>query len=409
MARWRVYIKPFDDDGEYQSDWTEVTSDVIELGSPKQGIDNTEFDVGVIKNSGFNITLRNDHGHYSEVNILTSIFRFTRKNTLIKITWDIRDYDLVCGFFQCGREPLGGEYLVFTGVINEVTSVSNIQYQQAVFSVLGFDSLLNEIDVPYSSINNGDTLSAMLYAMINQAPFTDHVSVSLSNITPGTDLAIDDKSSLENKTVGKVLKNILLAAQSVLFIKDGTVFVTDRTASEGTAFTFYGQASDRIENIISVPKYRDGMNRVFNHWIWTDVPAVVARDLTSITRYGTLEKEIKCELISDSSTSKIQTILNANRDEFSFPKRELDVETPIWYGTLALNILDRVVIDYPTVYIAADGGDIPRYDLAHIYDGTVRYPFEQWSLTIGTETDFKIVGKKIDVKKHTITFSLREN
>lgn len=406
MARWRVYVKPFGEDGEYLSDYIEVTKDVASLGSPKQGIDNTEFDIGVVKNSGFNITLRNDHGKYSDVTELRSIFRTTRKNSLIKITWDIRSYDLIAGFFSVGEEVLGGEYVVFEGLINEVTSVSNISAQQATFSVLGFESLLNEIEVPYSSISNGQNLSAVIYALLNQAPFNERVTVSLSNITPGTDLAIDDKTSLENKSVGQVLKDLLLIANSVLYIKSGTVYVTSRDASSTLMFTFYGQASRSIENVINIPKYRDGMNRVFNLWQWEETSSV-ARDTTSITRYGVKPKAMRNELIADASTSKIATILEANRDEFSFPKVELELETPIWYDTLALNILDKVNIDYPTIYIPFDGGDLPRYGLDY-YDGTARYPYEQWSLTLNTDTYFKIMSRKLDVTKQTITFGLRE-
>lgn len=406
MARFRVYVKPFSDDGTYVADFREVTSDVISLGNPKQGIDNTDFDVGVIKNSGFNITLRNDHGYYSDVSELRSIFRYTRKNSLIRITWDIRDYDLICGFFQCGREPLGGEQEIFNGIINEVTSAANIGQQQASFAILGFESLLDEIETPYASISNGNTFSAVIYACLNQAPFNERVTVSLSNINPFLDLAIDDKSSLENKTVGQVLKDLLLGACSVLYIKNGIVYVDSREETPLNQFTFYGQATQAIENVINIPKYRDGMNRVFNLWTWEDT-AFDARDTTSLDRYNVRPKSMKLELINDGSSSKIGQILDANRDEFSFPKIELELETPIWYDTLALNILDQVAIDYPTIFIPYDGGVLPRYGLTY-YDGTARYPFEQWSLTIDSDTPFKIMGKRIEIKKQTIVFNLRE-
>lgn len=407
MARWRVYIKPFDDDGNYLADYIEVTADVASLGSPKQGIDNTEFDVGVVKNSGFNITLRNDHGLYSDVAELRSIFRTTRKNTLIKITWDIRDYDLICGFFQCGYEPLGGEYLVFEGLINEVTSVADIAAQQATFSILGYESLLNEIAVPFDSISNGDLFSDILYAMLNQTPFTDHVTVDVANINPSNDLAIDSKASLENKTVGQVLKNILLGANSVLYLKNNTVYVVEREPDGSVLKTFHGQASRDLEDILNIPKFRDGMNRVFNTWQWDEVDNIVARDTSSISRNGIVPKKMKLDLIDGTSTIKIQSILDANRDEFSHPKIELELETPVWYDTLALNILDKVNIEYPTIFIPWDGGDLPRYGI-DIYDGTARYPYEQWALTIPAETEFKIMNRKVDIKKQTITFGLRE-
>lgn len=407
MARFRVYIKPFGEDGEYLTDYIEVTKDVASLGNPKLALESNDFDVGVVKNSGFSVTLRNDHGYYSEVTELRSIFRSTRKNSLVKITWDIRDYDLIAGFFSVGVEPLGGEETIFEGLINEVTSVNNIGQQQATFTVLGYDSLLNEMEVPYSSISNGQLFSTILYAMLNQAPFNERVTVSLSNITPATDLAIDDKSSLENKSVGQVLKDILLAANSVLYIKENVVYVTGRDASSTLMFTFYGQASRSIENILNIPKFRDGMNRVFNLWTWDEVPSVDARDTTSIDDYGVRPKVIKTPIISDGSTSKIQTILDANRDEFSFPKVELELETPLYYDVLALNILDKVNIDYPTIYIPYDGDTLPRYGM-DIYDGTARYPYEQWALTLSTVSFFKIMSKVVDVKKQTITFALRE-
>lgn len=406
MARFRVYVKPFLESGEYATDFTEVTSDVIALGNPKQGIDNTDFDVGVVKNSGFTVTLRNDHGYYSDVTELRTIFRYSRKNSLVRITWDFRDYDLVCGFFLCGDEPLGGEYTIFDGVINEVTSISNIAQQQATFAILGFDSLLDQMEVPYSSISVGNTLQTVIYTLINQAPFNERVSVLLANINPVIDVAIDSKAEYENKTVGAMLKDLLLGACSVLYIKSGVVYVKSRAESATNLFTFYGQATEAVENIINIPKYRDGMNRVFNLWTWEET-AFDARDTTSIDRNGVKSKTMSLPLIADASESKIQSILDANRDEFAYPKIELELETPIWYDTLALEILDQVAIDYPTVFIPFDGGVLPRYGLDY-YDGTAVYPYEQWALTIDSATPFKIMGKRIEVRKQTIVFTLRE-
>lgn len=407
MARFRVYIKPFTDAGEYASEYTEVTSDVAALSDPKQAIDNTDFNVGVIRNNGLSLTLRNDLGYYSDVDDIKSIFRYTRKNTQVKITWDFRNYDLICGFFNVNKEPLGGEVIIFEGLINDVTTFNKVNLQQATFAVLGLESLLDDIETPFSSINNGDTLQTVLYACLNQAPFNELLTVSLANINPAVNVAIDDKSGLENQTVGRTLENLLLAANSVLYIKNRTVYVSSRAASADSMFTFYGQASNAgLENIIDIPKFRDGVARMFNLWTWTST-AFDARDTSSISLYGVKAKTMKLDLVDDGSSAKIQTILDANRDEFAFPKRELDLETPIWYDVLDLNILDKVNIDYPTIFIPFDGGDLPRYGI-NAYDGTARYPYEQWALTLDADTDFKIIAKKINVAKQTILFSLRE-
>lgn len=407
MSRFRVYVKPFNDDGTYQSSFTEVTEDVIKLSPIQLAIDNNEFEVGIIKNNGVKLTLRNDQGYYNEADDLRSIFRYKRKNVIVKITWDIRDYDLICGFFSPGNEPLGGEEEIFRGVLNEISSASDIEEQAASFEVLGFESILSEIEVPYSSISNGDDFSEVILACIDQAPFNELVTVSSGNISLGTDLAIDDKTDFESRTVGEVLQSLLLAANSVLYIDNLTVYVKSRTASASVQKIFYGQASIQgIENIIAVPKIRDGLNRVFNYWTWTDTAQVI-KDDTSITLYGIRNKAIDTPIISTASTSKINTILTANRDEFSLPKLELEMIVPLDYQNLALAILDKIQIDYPTVYTPFDGGLIPRYGMA-IYDGTYRYPYGQWSLTLTTDTSFKIISKKIDPLKNTITLGARE-
>ncbi len=415
MSRWRVYIQPFDTTGAYTGVYTEVTKDVLAVDSPKQAIDNTDFDVGVIKNSGFSVTLRNDQGIYSDVAEPHSMFNFTRKNSRIKITWDTRNYDLVCYFFNVGQEPLGGEYLVFEGLLNEVASISDIDKQQATFQVFGFDSVLDETNVPYSSINNGDLFSVVLYTMLNQAPFNTLVTVSQANIVPSLDLPIDDKTPLQDTTgtpfspgttVGSSISDILLAANSVLFIKNGIVYVTGRVATAAIQKTFYGQASDLgIEGILTIDNFRDGMNRVFNYWTWTGT-ALVSYDNTSLVHYGILAKDMSLDLITNPTNE--QTILDTNKTEFAFPKIEFELTVPIWYDNLALNILDRIAVDYPTVHIPFNGGDLPRYGLGVLYDGTARYPYDQWALTLDTSTNFKIMSKKIDTKKDTITFGVRE-
>lgn len=408
MGRFRVYLKPFNEQGEYVADYEDITEDVSALADIRQSIENTDFDVGVIRNSGFNISLRNDHGRYSDVDTLTSMFRYSRKNSLIKITWDANEYPLIAGFFECGNVYLGGEQTLFEGLIQEVTSFASIGNQDTTFSILGFESLLDTIEVPFSDISNGDLLSEIILAMIDQAPFNERVTVSALNIVPATDVEIDTKDSLQNKTVSAALKEILKTANSVLYIKDGAVYVTNRDESVDVEKEFFGQASIHgLENIIDIPKYRDGFNRVFNLWTWDELPSIDARDTSSIDLYGVKAKEVKMAVIDVGSTTKIQTLLDALRDEFSFPYVELELETPFWYDILSLNILDKVTIDYPTIAHPFDQNPMPRYG-QNFYNSTARYPYPQWSLTISSNRSWKITSKKLNIKKQTVTFGLRE-
>lgn len=404
--RYRVYIKPFDDDGNYQPDFIEVTDHVTGIGAISQTIDASEYNVGLFKNSGFQIKLRNDNGYFSEVGQVRSIFRFKRKDSQVKVTWDVADHDLICGFFECGQEVLGQETEIFRGVINDISSFSSILDQQAVFSILGFDSMLSGVLVPFASISNGELLSSIIYKCLNQAPFNELVTVDALNIDLGNDIAIDSKDDFENRPVSDVLPDLSLAANSVVYLKNNVVYVTPRDESDDLKYTFYGQASNNgIENVLNIPKLRDGINRVFNNWFWTET-SVFSRAVDSIDTYGIRKKEVSLAFIDASSTAKIQSILDANMAEFSFPKTELELETPLNYDRLDLEILDKIQIDYPTVYTSFDGNPLPRYGAARY--GQVRYPYGLWALTIDRDRRFKILGRKIDPTKNTLMLTLRE-
>jgi hypothetical protein len=127
VSRFRVYLKQFDEDGNYLADFTEITRDVSNLGSLSQQLDNTEYGIGVFRNSGFTLKMRNDEGLYSEADTLKSIFKFKRSDSIVKITWDFRDYDLITGFFYAGEEVLTEEVEIFRGLIADVSSSSDIK------------------------------------------------------------------------------------------------------------------------------------------------------------------------------------------------------------------------------------------------------------------------------------------
>lgn len=408
MSRVRVYIKPFVSPGVYADEFTEISDDVIDIGSITQSLDNSTYDIGVFKNSGMKIRLRNDHGRFSEADQSTSIFKDKRVDSIVKITWSIEQRPLRAGFFSCYPYPIGDEQTLFEGLLTETSSTSDIARQYIEFRVSGYESLLDQIETPYADISNGDLFSEVILACVNQTKLTNYVTVSASNISCAVDETIDDKSSLEEATVKEALSGggLLLASSSVLYIEDNVLYVQSRDATPATQYTFYGQASiNGIENIINIADYRDGINKLFNFIQWTD-STLTSLSSDSITTYGIRKREVDTELISVSSTAKIGNILDEIRDDFSSPKREFKLETPINYDTLALNLKDRVSVDYPTIYIATNEAGIPRWGQS--VWGDFSWPLGQYSLTINPNDSFKIIGKKINIKNDTIEFQLRE-
>ncbi len=402
-----MYLKQFVSEGVYADDFTEITRDTLKFGNISQQLDNTDYDIGVLRNGGLTITMRNDEGKYGEADTLKSVFKFKRSDSIIKITWDFRDYDLIAGFFSPGEEPLTDEVEIFRGLITEVSSASDIREQDVVFSVLAFETLFEREIVPIDAISDGDDVSEILFTILDQAKITDLLTVDVGNISVGLDTAIDLKESLENKTVKEALEELLFISNSVLRIEDSVIYVTDRSESVDTEHEFFGQASiNGIENVIAIKAFRDGLNRTFNFWGWEN-SSLFSRDTSSVDKYGVLKHTIASDLIELASTSKIQSILDSNKTSFAFPKTEFQLETPVNYETLALNLLDKVSVDYPTVYTPADNNPLPRYG-QNFYDSSAVYPFEQWSLNISSVDRFKILAKRIDPMKSTMIFTLRK-
>jgi len=262
------------------------------------------------------------------------------------------------------------------------------------------------VDVPVAILVDAtDTLSDVVFKCLDQTIITDLLTVDAANINVGTDSIMDDKSSLENKTVKAAFKEILLAANAVLYIDDLTVRVTTRSESAALKQTFFGQgASDGIENIIDITKFRTGANRVKNFWTWKDT-TLVQQDASSITTFGIRDKEINLDIITDNT--KRNTILTNLKNEFRNEKTEFLLETILTYDLISRVFLDKVAVDYPTIVQSSDGEPIPVYDQSDVY-GIARYPFENFSLTIPSTDEFKIISKDINTRDQTMVLGLRK-
>jgi len=407
MGQVHVFLKQFDINGVYESNFTEVTDDITEngLGKLRQRLDNTQFDIGVFRNSNVKLTFKNDDGRYSDVGeTLNTIFKSKRADTQVKITWEPAT-KLIPGFFIPGPTAiLSEEITMFEGLLNDDSSAEDATGQQIPFNILGKESIFSRVDVPFLSVSNGDLFSALFFTLLNQTKITDLLTVSALNISVGTDVEIDVRDSLENKTVLEAFKSALLASNSVLFVKDNTVFISPRTIGASSDFTFFGEASiNGIENISRIARVRTGANRIFNYWTWKDTN-ILRKDDTSIAKFGISKKELDVALITD--TTKRQTILANLRDEFALPKRELKLSAPIDPKLVEdVFLLSKVSIDHPSITIVADDAELPFYDKA-LYD-IARYPDEFTSLIIDVLTDFKVMDREIDLKTEVASYQLR--
>jgi hypothetical protein len=415
MARFHFYIQPFNTLKQYSGTWTEVTNDIDMAGAGKlkQALDNTEYDVGVFRNSNVAFKLRNDHGDYSDADSINSIFKWKRSESKFRITWEPGDKDLVCGFFNAGDPDsiLTSESTIFEGLLSDEATKEGMNDQIINFVAMGYESIFKKVAVPFSSLSVGDTFEEVLYTILNQTAITDLVTVSTLNINVGNDETTDAVADLENNTVLQALKKILLPSNSVLYINgDNEVIISERTVGSSTAHTFYGPGSNTgIENILKINEYRLGINRVINYWTFkkTDDTTRLKQDATSVGNNGVRKKEIECKLIDDASNAKIDTMLETLRDEFATKKIELVLTCPYDQNTFELFLLNKILIDYPSHALPSEGLPIGIYDVS---DPATDYYYahELFNLTIDIGVVWKVLERSINIREQTLTLKLRE-
>lgn len=405
--KWRVYIKPFDVDGALLSDFIEVTEDVLldSLGKLQQALDSVDYDVGIFRNSSISIKLRNDHGYYSDIDVAQSIFRYKRSGSHVKITYSVQTEPALCGIAILGETILneGDEHEIFYGLLNDESFAMDIDSQQAAFQVLGRESILDRMKVPVGSLSNGDLISEVVYDCLNDSRVTSLVTLDIANISISTDVEVTDVSKFTNKTIKTAFEELLVAGNSVMYIKNGIIYVKPRTATAAVQAQFYGQASvEGVENIQAIKAIKNGLSRTFNLWRWKDT-SLVAEDSSSQTLYGVRDKELNFDWLTDNTDR--QTVLTALKNEFANPKTELELYTPFNITLYDLELLDRVTIDYPTVYVEGEQ-EVPICGIAVC--GEAVLPRALWSFTIDDSTPFKIIGKETDMKNGLLKFKLRE-
>lgn len=404
MNIFRIYIKPFLDDGT-RGEYIEVTDDVdlSALQKISSDLDNTEFDIGVLRFSNFSLKINNLEGKYGDVDEPTSIFRYKRSGSLVKVTWRFGNPP-ICGVARTDDGFFTGEETtLFEGILSDDGTVMNASDHMLNFTVLGKESIFKNVIVPFGSISNGDLLSEVIYACLNQSAITELLTVSLANIVPGLDQEIDSIASLQNKTVQEGLNKLLLAGNSVLYIDDGVIKVRNRDADAESSFSFYGAGSfSGPENIIDLSDIQNGTRRIFNFVTWKNT-SLSSSSPSSILKNGYKKRELDFEFFTDNT--KRQNILDEITGEFADPKQEFKLRCRLYYDTFVIQMLDRVLLDYPPVPTRSDE-PVAIYGVSQYNDAV--YPGVLYTFQIAAETAYKVIGKSVDTKDATITFRLRK-
>jgi len=342
MAKVRVYLTPFQDNGTYATE-IEVTSDITRggVGSINEKTDRNDFSIGLFRTSSLTIRLRNDHGRYSDINNPLSIFRFKRSQSKVRVTWT-PDVD-----------GTGTELDVFKGLLDDRPSSTNVRAQTINFACLGRDGIFQNTLVNFATVDALGTKNVenILETILNQTAITDVLTFSAGSVTPSNNVVYDSTAEFENQSVKEALDSLLLAGTSVLRISSDTITVSSRDATQPVTpvHTFYGQASeDGRENIVNIPSVQEGHQKLFNYLFWKDT-STFKQDASSVSRFGLRKKSIEVDGITTLATR--ESVLTATLGEFGVPKQKLKLMTVVEAATIALELNDRVSIDFPTIVL----------------------------------------------------------
>jgi len=406
MSRTRVFISVPKENGDYES-FQEITNDVLEKGITKikQQLDSNEYDIGTIRFNKITLTLRNDHSKFSEPIDNRSIFRFTKDKSIVRVLWDKNTNPDDCGSAPCGHFFLSQPVEIYEGLIDDSTSKQDYETQTIKFDILSKDYILGKTEVPFLSLSVADDAQNLIFKILNQTEITKFLNVDISNINLDNNFTPDAIDSLENKTCLEGLQDILLLANSILYVdRNDNVIISPRNASAQVINTFYGSASaEGNESIINIKNYTDGLNRTFNFLRWKDTN-LTQSFLDSREKYGTRIKEIESDLLTDNA--KRLLVLNKILNEFGFPKVEMDLLAPI-STPLVLNIffLSKVKIDLPAE-VRDTGGEYPAIYGPAVY-GVSNYAFTYGGIVIPIGSDWKVMNIETDLRGDVVIYRLR--
>jgi hypothetical protein len=406
-----VYIKTFDESGDYVADWTDITKYVANMGKISIDTDSSDFQIGVYKTSNVSLDLVNREGLFADVGMPQSLFKYKRADSKIKITYTKAptiDQPL-CGTAICGSDYLSDEVTVFEGLIDDTNFYEDITKETGKFSVLGFDTLFSRVNVDTSVVSIGDSITDVIFAILNQTVITDYLSVVIGNINPDIDQNLDAVDWMENTLVRDALDSLLLASNSVLYIRDAIVYVSNRDPTASVIATYHGQASaSGAENIHTLGKVSNGFQRMFNYMSWSNTgdtaPVAAYQDNTSVVKYGIVSNNIQLDAFTNST--KQIALLTGLVSEFKDQKQEMEITTTLDYEELDLQLLDRIGIDYPTIYTPSSSYPFPICGIAIC--GEAILPKGIWTFSIPADREFKILRLDYDLVKFTTTLKLRQ-
>lgn len=334
----------------YESDWYDVTADVISIEPVGGNVDNLELNS--FTQLQFGLVCKNDNYKWANENFSQSYFSgfLTRHKTKVKIQAGYIDSDEVEYSYDVASGLIVGDEIVInndgTAYIPVISAGTLFDEQSAEYVREG---LLGDGSFDWWDNATVSTVVGYLYNLSfrGYAVFTPFLEGSI--ITPANDI-IADIYNFSDWSCADALDKMAEVSNSAWWVNPS--FYLQFKSKDATAvsqFTFSGPGVIGSDiNIYSAGDYNEGLRNTYNRISWynTDPPVEAketwqAGDTTSTWKYGERTYSVDNRLVTTSATR--QTICNNLLSAYKTPKEEITIRTKF---VPQLNLLDRVTLNY---------------------------------------------------------------
>lgn len=394
-VRYQVLLTPLIEKNTY-GDVIDITQDVDisdfikdkGIGKIKNDINNGDYEFGIFSYSDVTITFFNEDGRFNDESGGSKYFKYRRDLAKVQINFIDENSNVTSSFL---------------GLFNEESARQDFNKGLLKAKVLSLASIFNKVRVPAGLISNETLFSDAILNILNLSDIKAVLNISADNVNVALDLEIDSGIEFDNKSAKKALNDLLLVSNSILYIdRSNNVIVKDRS-STSTIFKRFYAGNERLgrENILSLKKYNNGYQRLFNS---ITINGYNLENNISVNRYGLRSKDISLSFVTSQIT--YNQISNVILKEFSSPRYELEI-TVLSKDAKDVNILDEVIVDYDNTVQPANGEKFfPIYGQA-IYGENNSYPHVFNIPAIRNIDLLKIIGIYEDPKKMQTTLKLR--
>lgn len=347
----RVSIKRLQTDGNYESEWFDITSYVNSFGIVKKSFGDTVF-LGNTQIEGMSIQFDNSSRKFNDESEYRSLWSgfLTRYRTKFKIELFFYDDD--------GSEVSG---LNFYGILYSSPTTSDSAV--SVFSIATMLKVFQKYPADGIDTTGSPDTATLIDRLVKKSQnsvrifdqfFEGSSDSEKYDINPegASVTTISSPNILKSKTVWGKMVDYSFIDNAFPYIDSSGNFVwstKDETSSE--KWQFHGAGSSNNDygiNIISVDEQRDGLENTWNRVAIeyaTDTFSVseanwTPGDLSSNDKFGDRTFEYS---LTELTSGEASTVASTIRDAYKEPKREWDITTII---TPHLELKDKVSLNY---------------------------------------------------------------